>query len=49
VLYTLGAVVYATRWPDPYPLTLGFHELFHLLVVAAAVSQFVAVSFVVLG
>jgi hemolysin III len=47
-LYTLGAVTYATRWPDPFPRTLGFHEVFHLLVVAAAVTQFVAVSFVVL-
>jgi hemolysin III len=47
-LYSLGAVIYATKWPDPFPLTLGFHEIFHLLVVAAAVSQFVAVSLVVL-
>ncbi|HKY25903.1 MAG TPA: hemolysin III family protein [Gaiella sp.] len=47
-LYTLGAVVYATKWPNPFPRTLGFHEIFHLLVVAAAVTQFVAVSFVVL-
>jgi hemolysin III len=47
-LYTLGALVYAARWPDPFPRTLGFHEVFHLLVVAAAVTQFVAVSFVVL-
>lgn len=46
-LYTVGAVVYATRWPDPFPRTLGFHEVFHLLVVAAAVTQFVAVSLVV--
>ena len=47
-LYTLGAVIYATKWPNPFPRTLGFHEIFHLLVVAAAVSQFVAVSLVVL-
>jgi hemolysin III len=47
-LYTLGAVIYATKWPNPFPRTLGFHEIFHLLVVAAAVTQFVAVSFVVL-
>jgi hemolysin III len=47
-LYSLGAVIYATKWPDPFPLTLGFHEIFHLLVVVAAVSQFVAVSLVVL-
>ncbi len=47
-LYTLGAVAYATAWPNPFPATFGFHEVFHLLVVAAAVTQFVAVSLVVL-
>jgi hemolysin III len=47
-LYTLGAILYALAWPNPFPATLGFHEIFHLLVVAAAVTQFVAVSLVVL-
>jgi hemolysin III len=47
-LYTIGAIAYATTWPNPFPATLGFHEIFHLLVVAAAVTQFVAVSLVVL-
>ena len=47
-LYSLGAVAYATTWPNPFPATLGFHEIFHLLVVAAAVTQFVAVALVVL-
>jgi hemolysin III len=41
-------VIYATRWPDPVPRVLGFHEIFHLLVVVAAVTQFVAVSLVVM-
>jgi hemolysin III len=45
-LYTLGALAYATRWPDPFPATFGFHEVFHVLVVVAAATQFVAVSFV---
>jgi hemolysin III len=40
-------VAYATAWPNPFPATLGFHEVFHLLVVAAAVTQYVAVSIVV--
>lgn len=48
VLYTLGALAYATSWPNPFPATFGFHEVFHLLVVAAALAQFVAVSFVAL-
>ena len=46
-LYTLGALVYAFHWPNPFPATFGFHEIFHLLVVAAATVQFVAVSLVV--
>ena len=48
VLYTLGALTYAFHRPDPFPATFGFHEIFHLLVVAAAATQFVAVSLVVL-
>jgi hemolysin III len=48
VLYTLGALAYATQWPDPFPAKFGFHEVFHVLVVAAALTQFVAVSFVAL-
>jgi hemolysin III len=47
-LYTLGALTYATTWPNPSPATFGFHEVFHLLVIAAAVTQFVAVSLLVL-
>ena len=47
-LYSLGALAYATTWPNPFPATFGFHEVFHVLVIAAAVTQFVAVSLVVL-
>jgi hemolysin III len=46
-LYMLGAGIYAARWPNPFPRTFGFHEIFHLLVVAAAATQFVAVSLLV--
>jgi len=44
ILYTAGAVVYALRRPDPYPAVFGYHEIFHVLVIAAAVLQFVAVA-----
>jgi hemolysin III len=44
VLYLAGAVVYAGRWPDPWPAWFGFHEVFHVLVVAAAAAHFVAVA-----
>ena len=44
VLYSAGAVVYATKRPNPWPSTFGFHEVFHALVVAAAVTHFVAMA-----
>lgn len=34
LLYTLGALVYFLRWPNPVPRLIGHHELFHALVVA---------------
>jgi hemolysin III len=45
LLYTVGAVVYATQRPDPRPAVFGYHEVFHLLVIAAAAAQFAAVAF----
>jgi hemolysin III len=45
LLYTAGAVVYATQRPNPVPATFGYHEVFHLLVIAAAVAHFSAVAF----
>ena len=44
VAYTLGAVVYARRRPDPRPATFGYHEIFHVLVVVAAAAHFTAVA-----
>jgi hemolysin III len=46
--YTVGAVVYARRRPDPYPRVLGYHELFHLLTLVAAGCQYGAIAFYVL-
>ena len=48
VLYTVGAVVYATRRPDPRPATFGYHEIFHSLVIAAVACQYATVAFYVL-
>jgi len=42
-LYTAGAVVYALRRPDPSPRVFGYHEVFHVLVIAASVCHFAAV------
>jgi hemolysin III len=44
VLYSLGAVVYATKRPNPSPKWFGFHEVFHAFTVAAFIAQYVAVS-----
>jgi hemolysin III len=43
-LYSAGAVVYARRKPDPRPQVFGYHEIFHVLVIAAAAVQYVAVA-----
>lgn len=45
--YTLGAVVYGTRWPDPSPRWFGFHEVFHSLTVVGFVCHYIAVSIAV--
>ena len=37
-LYTIGGVVYAIRRPDPFPSVFGYHEVFHLLVIAGAAA-----------
>ena len=44
LLYTAGAVVYARRRPDPVPRVFGYHEVFHVLVIAAAAVHFAAVA-----
>ena len=44
LLYTIGAVVYAKQRPDPSPTIFGYHEIFHVLVVAAAVAHFTAIA-----
>jgi hemolysin III len=43
-LYTLGALAYALKRPDPVPAIFGYHEIFHLLVIGAAVVHFVAIA-----
>jgi len=44
VLYTAGAVIYARQRPDPNPAVFGYHEIFHVLVLAAAVAHFAAIA-----
>lgn len=47
LLYSLGAVVYARRRPNPSPAVFGYHEVFHALTIAAAACQYVAIAFFV--
>jgi hemolysin III len=47
VLYTLGALVYAVQRPDFMPTVFGFHELFHVLTVLAALCQFAAIALLI--
>lgn len=47
VAYTVGAIIYALRRPDPAPATFGYHELFHALTLVAIACQYVAIAFFV--
>jgi hemolysin III len=43
LLYTVGAVAYATKRPNPWPTWFGYHEIFHTFVVVAAFLHYLAV------
>jgi hemolysin III len=47
VVYSIGAVVYATKKPNPIPGVFGFHEVFHALVIAAGLIFYVAIARVI--
>jgi hemolysin III len=46
--YTFGAVVYALRKPDPWPVVFGYHEVFHLCTVVGATVHFYVIAVYVL-
>ncbi len=46
--HTLGALVYGTQKPDPWPTKFGFHEIFHLFVVLAIASHYIIIAFIAL-
>ena len=48
ILYTGGAIIYTRRRPNPLPQVFGYHELFHVLTLAAAACEYVVVAFYVL-
>jgi hemolysin III len=43
-LYATGAIIYAAQRPDPRPAVFGYHEIFHVLVIAAAAAHFAAIA-----
>ncbi|HEX3780744.1 MAG TPA: hemolysin III family protein [Pseudonocardiaceae bacterium] len=43
LFYTVGAIFYATRWPNPWPKTFGHHEFFHAATVLAAICHYIAI------
>lgn len=43
LFYTVGGVFYGVRWPNPWPDTFGFHEMFHASTVLAALCHYVAI------
>jgi hemolysin III len=45
LFYTAGAIIYAAGRPNPAPAVFGYHEIFHALVVAAALAHFAVVAF----
>jgi hemolysin III len=49
VIYTLGALTYLFRWPDPWPHTFGYHEVFHVLIIAGSACHFAAVTRLAVG
>ena len=48
LIYTVGGVVYALKRPDPFPGVFGFHEVFHLCTLVAALCHYIAVWLVAL-
>jgi hemolysin III len=48
LLYIVGAVIYASGRPNPWPRVFGYHEVFHALVIAAAALHYAVIAFAVL-
>ncbi len=43
LIFTLGALVYATKKPDFFPGVFGFHEVWHIFVILGALAHYIAV------
>ncbi len=49
ILYSIGAAAYATKRPNPWPKTFGYHEVFHSFVLAAVICHYVAISYFIMN
>lgn len=49
IAYSVGGILYAARWPDPWPEVFGHHEFFHAATVVAALCHYVAIWLVLLS
>jgi len=49
LMYTVGVVFLGARRPNPFPRVFGYHEVWHVLVVAAAICHFLAIELLVSG
>ncbi len=43
VAYTVGAIIYATKCINLFPNRFGFHEIFHLFVMAGSIIHFIMI------
>jgi hemolysin III len=46
LLYTAGAIVFASKRPDPRPNTFGYHEIWHSFMVLAATCHYAMILLV---
>ncbi len=49
IAYSLGAIVYARKRPDPWPEWFGFHEIFHAFTLVAALCHLAAITVAIFG
>ncbi|MER3483189.1 MAG: hemolysin, partial [Meiothermus sp.] len=47
--YSIGAVIYALKRPNPLPRVIGFHGIWHLFVLAGSIGMYLAVLMVYVG
>ena len=43
IFYSVGAVIYARKKPDPFTGVFGFHEIWHLFVLAGSIAHFISI------